>query len=114
MINPVTQDRMFELKNMDPDIYPKVQNLKVGDISQVYNNPTRTGRTRYEIYTVSDRVEEHKADFAQDYVKIKNLALQAKQIKAVQKWQNEKIAETYIKLNGDYRGCDYKNNWLKK
>ncbi|MEH6405931.1 MAG: peptidylprolyl isomerase [Leeuwenhoekiella sp.] len=113
LINPTTQDRMFELKNMDPDIYPKVQNLKVGEISQVYNNPTRTGRTRFEIYTVSDRVEEHKADFAQDYVKIKNLALQAKQIKAVKKWQDEKIAETYIKISGDNRDCEYKSNWLK-
>ena len=114
LVNPTTQDRMFELKNLPPEIYPKVQNLKEGEVSLVFNNPTRTGRTRYEIYTVSDRVEEHKADFALDYVKIKNLALQAKQIKAIQKWQDEKIAETYTKINGDYRDCEYKNNWLKK
>ncbi len=114
MINPVTQDRMFELKNLPPDLYPKVQNLKEGEISIAFNNPTRTGKTRYEIYTVSDRVEEHKADFALDYVKIKDFALQAKRIKAIEKWQNEKIAETYIKLNGDYRNCDYSSNWLKK
>ncbi len=114
MINPVTQDRMFELKNLPTDLYPKVQNLKEGEVSIAFNNPTRTGKTRYEIYTVSDRIEEHKADFVVDYVKIKNFALQAKQIKAIEKWQNEKIAETYIKLNGDYRNCDYTSNWLKK
>ncbi len=114
LVNPTTQDRMFELKNLPPEIYPKVQNLKEGEVSLVFNNPTRTGRTRYEIYTVSDRVEEHKADFALDYVKIKNLALQAKQIKAIKKWQDDKIAETYIKLNGNHRNCEFKNNWLKK
>ncbi len=113
LINPVTQDRMFELKNLPPDIYPRVQNLDVGDISLVFNNPTRTGRTRYEIYTVSKKVKEHKAEFAKDYVKIKDLALQAKQIKAIQKWQKEKIAETYVKVNGEYRGCTYERNWLK-
>jgi len=113
MINPVTQDRMFELKNLPPDLYPKVQNLKQGEVSIPFNNPTRTGKTRYEIYTVSDRIEEHEADFVIDYVKIKNFALQAKQIKAIEKWQNEKIAETYIKLNGDYRSCDYTSNWKK-
>ena len=114
LINPVTQDRMFELKNLPTDIYPRVQNLGVGDISMVFNNPTRTGRTRYEIYTVSKRVDEHKADFVKDYVKIKNLALQAKQIEAIKKWQLEKIGETYIKVNGDYRDCNYDHNWLKK
>jgi len=113
MINPVTQDRMFELKNLPPELYPKVQNLKEGEISIAFNNPTRTGKTRYEIYTVSDRIEEHKADFAIDYVKIKNFALQAKRIKAIEKWQDEKIAETYIKLNGDYRNCEYSSNWIK-
>ncbi|WP_316931606.1 peptidylprolyl isomerase [Flavimarina sp. Hel_I_48] len=114
LINPVTQDRMFELTNLPPDIYPRVQNLDVGEISLVFNNPTRTGRTRYEIYQVSKKVGAHEADFAKDYVKIKDLALQAKQIKAIQKWQQEKIAETYIKVNGDYRDCSYDRNWLKK
>ena len=114
MINPVTQDRMFELKNLPPELYPKVQNLKEGEVSIAFNNPTRTGKTRYEIYTVSDRIEEHEADFAIDYVKIKNFALQAKRIKAIEKWKNEKIAETYIKLNGDYRTCDYSSNWIKQ
>lgn len=113
MINPTTQDRMFELKNLPSDLYPKVYNLKQGEVSIAFNNPTRTGKTRYEIYTVSDRIEEHEADFVIDYVKIKNFALQAKQIKAIEKWQNEKIAETYIKLNGDYRSCDYTSNWKK-
>ena len=114
MINPTTQDRMFELKNLPPELYPKVQNLKEGEVSIAFNNPTRTGKTRYEIYTVSDRIEEHEADFAIDYVKIKNFALQAKRIKAIEKWQDEKIAETYIKLNGDYRNCEYSSNWVKQ
>lgn len=114
LINPVTQDRMFELKNLPTDIYPRVQNLGVGDISMVFNNPTRTGRTRYEIYTVSKRVDEHKADFVKDYVKIKNLTLQSKQIEAIKKWQKDKIGETYVKVNGKYRNCDYDHNWLKK
>ena len=51
MINPTTQDRMFELKNLPPELYPKVQNLKEGEVSIAFNNPTRTGKTRYEIYT---------------------------------------------------------------
>ncbi|MGB5941912.1 MAG: peptidylprolyl isomerase [Leeuwenhoekiella sp.] len=113
LINPTTQDRMFELKNLPTEIYPRVRDLKESEISQVFNNPTRTGNTRWEIYTVSDRVEEHEADFAQDYVKIKNLALQAKRIQAIKDWKKDKINETYIKINGDYRDCTWDGNWIK-
>jgi peptidyl-prolyl cis-trans isomerase SurA len=63
--------------------------------------------------TVTDRIDDHKADFARDYLKIKDLALYDKQIKAIEKWQKEAILETYIKINGEYRDCDYQSNWLK-
>ena len=44
----------------------------------------------------------------------KEFALRDKQIKEVAKWTNEKVKETYIKINGEYRDCDFLNNWLKK
>ena len=37
-----------------------------------------------------------------------------KQIKAIGKWTDEKIKETYIKVNGEYRDCVFVNNWIKK
>ena len=37
-----------------------------------------------------------------------------KQIDAIAKWSEEKIKETYIKINGEYRDCEFTNNWLKK
>jgi peptidyl-prolyl cis-trans isomerase SurA len=54
------------------------------------------------------------ADYATDYVKIKELALKEKQFEAIGKWSNEKILETYIRINAEYRDCDFTNNWLKK
>ena len=37
-----------------------------------------------------------------------------KKIKTIAKWQEEKIKDTYIKITGEYRDCEYTNNWLKK
>ncbi|MEN8884899.1 MAG: peptidylprolyl isomerase, partial [Winogradskyella sp.] len=62
---------------------------------------------------VTDRINDHKADFSRDYLKIKDLALQNKQVEAIAEWQKETIAKTYIKVNGEYRTCDFTNNWLK-
>tara|TARA_R110001632_G_scaffold150172_8_gene267599 strand:+ start:1082 stop:2521 length:1440 start_codon:yes stop_codon:yes gene_type:complete len=114
LTNPVSLDLRFELTNLDSGIYVKVNNLRDGEVTPVFNDPDRKGSARYKIMTVTNRFEEHLADFKTDYVKIKNLALKKKQIQAIQNWQKEKIKETYIKVNGDNRECDFVNNWLKK
>lgn len=114
LTNELTLDQRFELTKLDPSIYPKVALLQVGEISLVFNDPDRKGTANFKILTINERYDEHIADFKKDYVKIKDLALKEKKIRSIQKWQKEKIQETYIKVNGDNRDCDYVNNWLKK
>jgi peptidyl-prolyl cis-trans isomerase SurA len=114
LINPRTQDTHFELTKMDPTLYSEVSNLKDNEITQpILDDDPRSGK-KYKIITVTNRINEHPADYAKDYVKIKELALKEKQIKAISKWTDEKIKETYIKVIGEYRDCIFTNNWLKK
>ena len=112
LINPKTQDTRFELTKMDPSLYSRVSNLKDQEISQPFLEEDQ-GKKTFKIITVTNRIDEHTADYSKDYIKIKDLALKEKQIKAVGKWFEEKIKETYIKINGEYRDCAFTNNWLK-
>jgi len=114
LINPKTQDTRFELTKMDPSLYGQVASLKEGEISYPLMDEDQKGTKKYKIITVTNRINEHIADYTQDYIKIKNIALKEKQIKAIAKWSEEKIKETYIKINGEYRDCVFTNNWLKK
>jgi peptidyl-prolyl cis-trans isomerase SurA len=36
--------------------------------------------------TVTNRIDEHAADYAKDYIKIKDLAFKSKRISAIGKW----------------------------
>lgn len=113
LINPKTQDFNFELTKMEPDIYVQIQNLKDGEISEVLQDEDRVNPIKYKIMTVTDRIDEHVADFSRDYIKIKRLALQSKHFDALGKWQGETIMSTYIKVNNEYRKCKFNSNWLK-
>lgn len=113
LINPRTQDYSFELTKMDPELYTQIENLKDGEVSLVFQDEDRVNRVKFKILTVTDRIDEHEANFARDYLKIKSLAEQDKQFEAIEEWQDEKIKDTYIKINGEYRDCEYKSNWLK-
>lgn len=114
LINPKTQDTHFELTKMDPSLYAQVSNLKEGEVSAPILDTEQNGKKKYKLITVTNRINEHTADYARDYLKIKELALKEKQIQAIAKWSEEKIKETYIKINGEYRNCEFANNWLKK
>lgn len=114
LINPATQDYNFELTRMDPELYSQIQNLKDNEVSLVQTEQDRTGKIKFKILTVTDRVDEHEANYARDYLKIKEQALNEKKIKAIETWQNEKIMDTYIKITGSYRDCDFTSNWLKQ
>jgi len=114
LINPETFDTRFELTKMDPVLSAQVYNLADGEVSRVVVDEDRTGRKRFKILTVTNRYEEHVADYAKDYEKIRELALTQKRIKAIEKWQTTKIKETYININGDFTSCQFTNNWLQK
>ncbi|MCI4442464.1 MAG: peptidylprolyl isomerase [Lentimicrobium sp.] len=114
LINPKTQDTRFELTKMDPALYSQVSNLKDNEVSLPLLDDDQNGKKKYKLITVTNRIDAHTADYAKDYVKIKDLALKEKQIKAIGKWFDEKIQQTYIKIIGEYRDCTFANNWLKK
>ncbi|MGY3794057.1 peptidylprolyl isomerase [Aquimarina sp. 433] len=114
LLNPTTGDTRFELTKIDPILYDQVSKLKTNEVSLVIPDQDRQGRKKFKLITVLNRYDEHIADYAKDYLKIQELALRKKQIEAIREWQDEKINDTYIKINGDYRDCEFSGNWLKK
>ncbi|WP_228238669.1 peptidylprolyl isomerase [Allomuricauda sp. M10] len=113
--NPINFDSRFELTKMDPTLYNQVRNIKDGEISKpIREDDPRGGPPKFKIMKISNRYDEHKADFAKDYLKIQELALREKQFKAIKKWMEEHIEDTYIHVNVDNRGCDFANNWVKE
>lgn len=114
LINPLTGDTRFELTKMDPNMSAQVYNLPDGEVSPVYVDEDRTGRKRFKILTVTNRIEERVANYSIDYEKIRELALTQKRIKEIEKWQESKIKETYININSEYADCEFANNWTQK
>ena len=112
--NPITYDSRFELTKMDPALYNQVRSLKDNEISYpMLEEDPRGGGPKYKILMVTNRYDEHVADFAKDYTKIQQLALTEKQYKAIKKWMDEHIEDTYVSVNDSKKECDFANNWAK-
>ena len=112
--NPQDYSARFELTNMDPVLYNQVATLRDGQISQpIKEDDPRGGPPKFKIMRVTNRYDEHMADFARDYVKIKDLALSDKERKTIEEWIAEQIESTYIQINDTRKDCDFASNWLK-
>ena len=114
LINPSTGDKRFELTKMDPLLYNQVRELKDNEISSPFLEEDRSGLKKYKILKVTNRYDEHKANYSRDYTKIKDLALKEKQVSRIKEWMDEKIESTYININTDYKNCNFKNKWIEK
>lgn len=113
LINPKTFNNRFELTKLPPEIYNNISDLKDKEVSKPIRDVGDRGEQSYKLMMVTDRFDEHTADYAKDYSKIKELALREKQRKEIGKWSDTKIKDTYIKVNGQYRNCPFTNHWVK-
>nr|WP_243834456.1 peptidylprolyl isomerase [Maribacter caenipelagi] len=113
--NPVNFDSKFELTKMDPTLYNQVQNLKDNEITYpVLEEDPRGGAPKYKILKITNRYDEHIADFSKDYTKIQELALTEKKYNAIKKWMDKHIEDTYISVNDENKDCEFANNWVKE
>ena len=113
--NPQDFSSRFELTKMDPTLYNQVQNLKDNEITYpVLEQDPRGGPPKYKILKITNRFDEHVANFSKDYTKIQDLALTEKKYNAIKKWMDDHIEETYISVNDENRNCEFANNWVKE
>ena len=113
--NPQDFSSRFELTKMDPTLYNQVQNLKDNEITYpVLEQDPRGGAPKYKILKITNRFDEHVANFSKDYTKIQDLALTEKKYNAIKKWMDDHIEETYISVNDENRNCEFANNWVKQ
>jgi peptidyl-prolyl cis-trans isomerase SurA len=114
LMNPVSGDTKFEQTRMDPELYAKVSSLEAGELSRVFLDETRQGAKMFKILLLKSKTEAHEADLSKDYEKIMDLALQKKKTETIEKWSEDKIKDTYVKINDTYMTCDFKSDWSKK
>ena len=114
ILNSDTNDSKFDLTLIGPELYSRVNNLKVGEITEPFYEEIRGGEKMHKIILLKSKDETHIANFVKDYEKIQQLTLQKRQEEAVDKWVKSKIGDTYIKIGNDFKECEFTNNWKKE
>ena len=106
---------LFTMSELQQDFASYVDKMQVGDVSPAFVSQDANGNTQVVLLKLKQRIPGHRADMATDFQLIKQLALQEKKQKELDKWIVQHQKSTYIRISPDYQQCDFKYpGWIKK
>ena len=106
---------LFTMSELQQDFASYVDKMQVGDVSPAFVSQDANGNTQVVLLKLKRRVAGHRADMATDFQLIKQLALQNKKQKELDKWIVQHQKSTYIRISPDYQQCDFRYpGWIKK
>ena len=113
MVNPQSGNAIFEIGDLEPDIFFTIDTMKVGEVSSPIQYRDPTGEILYRIVLLQTRTSPHKASLSLDYSKIQAAALNEKKSIFLNNWVEDKIASTFIDIDNDYLGCEVLQKWIR-
>lgn len=116
MVNDEDGTTRFEMSQLPQEVARAVASLKPGEISKpfVMKDPKRD-RDIVAMVKLSNRIDAHQANLADDYQLIKSMYENAQKQEILNKWLEKKISETYVRIEDGWRGCDFEHKgWIKE
>ena len=112
MSNFQSGNNKFEVSQLDRGLFGLINSIEEGAITVASFYRTEDQREAFRIVRLDAKYEPHRANLDLDFTRIKGFALQQKQAKIVEDWKNEKLADTFVKINAGYYDCaDALNSW---
>lgn len=116
MVNDNDGTTRFEMSELPQEIARAVAGMQPGDISKpfVMKDPKRD-RDIVAMVKLTERIDAHQANLADDYQLVKNMYENARKQEILENWLEKKIAETYVRIEDGWRGCEFEHKgWIKE
>ncbi len=104
----------FALNELNQDIAKIAGEMKTGEVSEPFIMRNDKGREVAAMVKITTRNEGHRANINNDYQIIKQMAENDRQQEMVDEWLKKKIGQTYVRIDPDWRSCEFQyNGWLR-
>ena len=111
VMNQYTGNTLFEISDLDFNVYFALDSLKPGELSRPVEFLTEAGEKFYRIMKLNSRSEPHKATLKTDYSKIQQAALNTKKSEIIANWVQDKVGSVYVRLDPNFRSCPEMDKW---
>ena len=118
LANPQTGTSRFEMQHLaglvSQEVAKVVEGMQIGEISTPFTMINSKGKEVCAIVKLKNRIDAHKATITEDYQRLKSMVTAKRSEEKIQKWIVEKQKNTYVRINPNWRKCDFKYpGWVK-
>ncbi|MDE6556654.1 MAG: peptidylprolyl isomerase [Duncaniella sp.] len=115
MVNDQTGDSRFEMGQLPQEVAKAVSTLQPGEVSNAFiMKDPKNNQDVVAIVKLTRRIDGHKANMSDDYQLVKNMYENARREEILADWLNKKIAETYVRIEDEWRNCEFTHKgWIK-
>lgn len=104
----------FGMYGKSIDDYNAIRKLKVGEVSDSFHTHDMSGNDLCKVVKLVEIIPAHLATLDEDYLRIEQMALMAKQETDFMSWLDKRIEEMYIYISPEYRNGEFQNKkWVK-
>ncbi|MBK5719628.1 peptidylprolyl isomerase [Dysgonomonas sp. Marseille-P4677] len=105
----------FLKEELPPAVAIAVEKLKVGEVSSPFRMKGDDGKEVVAIVKLKSRIEGHIANVSDDYQALKEIVEEKKHEEILRKWLQNKIKDTYVLIDENWRNCDFQySGWIKE
>ena len=116
MANATDQSRTsrFRMQDLPTEVARQVERLQVGEISPSFEMINSKGKRVCAIIKLRQRTDSHRATITEDFQTMKDVVLAKRREQVLHDWVAEKLKNTYVRMNEQYRGCKFEyEGWVK-
>lgn len=104
----------FQMKDLPTEVARVVDTLKVNQVSAPFQMINSKGKTTCAIVKLVSRVEGHRATITEDFQVMKDIVTDKEREKVLHDWVVDKIKNTYVRMNDNYKDCEFEyQGWIK-
>jgi peptidyl-prolyl cis-trans isomerase SurA len=112
LVNEYSMGTTFEAEQLDPQVSFTIDKMKVGELSNPVPMKIDKQKDAYRLLMLKSKTQPHIANMQDDYARIQQWALQDKQMKAINKWIDNKAEHTYVRVVEEYKTCPFVHQWI--
>jgi len=112
--NPSSRITWFTLEELNHEMYVKIREMKVGEISDAFKTTDESNNEVFRFIRLDNVLPAHAANLKDDYQTMYDAALAKERADVFDRWVKNKIGITYIKISEEFKGCAFlQKGWLK-
>ena len=104
----------FQLQELPAEVAKVVSTMNTGEVSEPFMMVNAKGKEVCAFVKLKTHIKAHRASMSEDFQVLKEVVVSKLQSEKINQWIREKQKSTYVRINEDWRNCEFEYpGWIK-